>query len=115
MLAVSVLFAALMSAVQLALSIYARSPREAQQYITPLYFLTILPALLVQFFNDWSNRAWSYAVPVLNAFFTFHQLLLGTLNWSHLLIAALTSACYASLALWLATALMNREGVIFRV
>jgi len=115
MLALSALFCALVSAIQLAVSTYARSPREAQQYITPLYFLTVLPALAVQYVGDWSHAAWAYLVPVLNAFFTFRELLLGTLDWGHLLLAALACAFYAALALWLAVALMSRESVVFRI
>jgi len=115
MLAISALFCALVSAIQLAVSTYARSPREAQQYITPLYFFTVLPALAVEFVGDWSHTAWAYLVPVLNAFFTFRELLLGTLDWGHLLLAAVACACYAALALRMAIALMSRESVVFRI
>jgi sodium transport system permease protein len=114
MLGVALLFSALVSAVQLAVSIYARSPREAQQYITPLYFLTVLPALAVQFVSEWQRAPWAYLVPVLNAFFAFRELLLGTVNWGHLVLATLSSAFYAALALEAAIALMSRESVIFR-
>jgi len=114
MLGVALLFSALVSAVQLAVSIYARSPREAQQYVTPLYFLTVLPALAVQFVSEWQRSGWAYLTPVLNAFFAFRELLLGTVNWGHLLLAAVSSAFYAALALEIAIALMSRESVIFR-
>ncbi len=114
MLGVAFLFAALVSAVQLAVSIYARSPREAQQYITPLYFVTVLPALAVQFVSEWQRSAWAYLTPVLNAFFAFRELLLGTVNWGHLVLAAVSCAFYAALALEIAITLMSRESVIFR-
>ncbi|MHB8732113.1 MAG: ABC transporter permease subunit [bacterium] len=114
MLAVAVLFAALMSGVQLALSIYAKSPREAQQFITPLYFVTVLPALAVQYITEWQGATWAYLLPVLNTFFGFRELLLGTTNWGHLLLAAVSSAFYAALAVELAIILMSRESVIFR-
>jgi len=115
MLGVALLFSALVSAVQLAISIYARSPREAQQYITPLYFVTVLPGLAVQFVSDWARTVWAYLTPVLNAFFAFQELLLGTVNWGHLFLAAISCAFYAALALEIAIALMSRESVIFRV
>jgi sodium transport system permease protein len=114
MLGVALLFSALVSAVQLAISIFARSPREAQQYITPLYFLTVLPALAVQFISEWQHSGWAYLAPVLNAFFAFRELLLGTVNWGHLVLAAVSSAFYAALALEAAVALMSRESVLFR-
>lgn len=114
MLGVALLYSALVSAIQLAVSIYARTPREAQQYITPLYFVTVLPALAVQFVSEWQRVPWAYLVPILNAFFSFRELLLGTVNWGHLLLGTLSSAFYAALALQAAVALMSRESVIFR-
>lgn len=114
MLGVALLFSALVSAVQLAVSVYARSPREAQQYVTPLYFVTVLPALAVQFISEWQRSGWAYLAPVLNAFFVFRELLLGTLNWGHLLLAAVSCAFYAALALEVAVALFRHESVIFR-
>jgi sodium transport system permease protein len=114
MLGIALLFSALVSAIQLALSVYARSPREAQQYITPLYFVTVLPALAIQFVSEWQRSAWTYLTPVLNAFFVFRELLLGTLNWGHLLLAAVSCALYTALALEVAVAFFGRESVIFR-
>jgi len=114
MFAVAMLFAALMSGVQLALSIYAKSPREAQQFITPLYFITVLPALAVQYITEWQTSSWAYLAPVLNTFFAFRELLLGTVNWGHLLLASVSSAFYAALAVEGAIYLMSRESVIFR-
>lgn len=114
MLGVGLLFSALVSAVQLSISIFARTPKEAQQYLTPLYFITVLPALAVQFVSEWQRTAWAYLTPVLNAFFAFRELLLGTVNWGHLLLAAVSCAFYAAIVLEIAIALMSRESVIFR-
>ncbi len=111
---VALLFSALVSAVQLALSIYARSPREAQQFITPLYFVTVFPVLAVQYVMEWQRSGWAYLAPVLNAFFAIRELLLGTVNWGHLLLATVSSAFYAALALEIAIILMSRESVVFR-
>jgi sodium transport system permease protein len=114
MLGVAVLFAALMSGVQLSLSIYAKSPREANQFITPLYFVTVIPALAVPYITEWQQSTGTYVMPVLNSFFTFRELLLGTTNWGHLVLAAVSSAFYAALAVESAIMLMSRESVIFR-
>ncbi|HEV2359310.1 MAG TPA: ABC transporter permease [bacterium] len=114
LLGIAILFAALMSGVQLMMSIYAKSPREAQQFITPLYFITVLPALAVQYITEWQMNAWAYLAPVLNTFFAFRELLLGTVNWGHLALAGVSSAFYAALAVEGAIVLMSRESVIFR-
>jgi sodium transport system permease protein len=114
LLAVALLFSALVSAIQLAVSIYARSPREAQQYVTPLYFAIVIPALAVQFISEWQGTPGVYLVPVLNTFFVFRELLLGTVNWVHLALVAVSSVFYAALVLDLAVVLFGRETVIFR-
>lgn len=111
---VALLFSALVSAIQLAVSIYARSPREAQQYVTPLYFAIVLPALAVQFISEWQGTLWVYLVPVLNTFFAFRELLLGTVNWAHLALTAVSCVFYATAVLDLAVAFFSRESVIFR-
>jgi sodium transport system permease protein len=114
LLAIALLFSALVSAIQLAVSIYARSPREAQQYVTPLYFAIVMPALAVQFISEWQSTSWVYLMPVLNTFFSFRELLLGTINWAHLALTSVSCVFYASLVLELAVAFFSRESVIFR-
>ena len=114
LLGVALLFSALVSAIQLAVSIYARSPREAQQYVTPLYFAIVIPALAVQFISEWQRTPAVYLVPVLNTFFAFRELLLGTVNWVHLALVAASCVFYAALVLDLAVVFFGRETVIFR-
>jgi len=114
LLGVALLFSALVSAIQLAVSVYARSPREAQQYVTPLYFAIVLPGLAVQYISEWQGTSWVYLVPVLNSFFSFRELLLGTINWWHLALTAISCIFYATLILEVAIWLFGRESVIFR-
>ncbi len=114
LLGVALLFSALVSAIQLAVSIYARSPREAQQYVTPLYFAIVMPALAVQYISEWQSTAWVYLTPVLNTFFSFRELLLGTVNWSHVALTAVSCVFYAMVVLEVAVVLFGRESVIFR-
>ena len=55
-----------------------------------------------------------YLLPVLNTFFAFRELLLGTVNWGHLLLTSVSCALYAAVVLKIAIALFSREAVIFR-
>jgi sodium transport system permease protein len=114
LLGIALLFSALVSAVQLAVSIYARTPREAQQYVTPLYFAIVMPALAVQFISEWQGTSWVYLMPVLNTFFSFRELLLGTVNWGHLALTSVSCIFYAALVLEVAVWFFGREAVIFR-
>jgi sodium transport system permease protein len=112
--AIALLFSGLVSAIQLAVSVYARTPREAQQYVTPLYFAIVMPALALQFISEWQGTSWMYLVPVLNTFFSFRELLLGTVNWGHLALTAVSCTFYATLVLEMAISFFGREAVIFR-
>ena len=53
-------------------------------------------------------------MPVLNTFFAFRELLLGTVNWVHLALVAASCVFYAALVLDLAVVFFGRETVIFR-
>ena len=114
LLGVALLFSALVSSIQLAVSVYARSPREAQQYVTPLYFAIVMPALAVQYISEWQTTSWVYLTPVLNTFFSFRELLLGTVNWGHVALTAVSCIFYAMVVLELTVILFGRESVIFR-
>lgn len=114
MILVAFALVAFLSALQLALSIYARGLREAQQYFTPVYLLLSLPALASPFLEGWGRVAWTYLVPGLNAVFVFRHLLLGTAAWGHLLLAVASTAVYTALALAAAVYLLQQEPVVLR-
>ena len=46
--------------------------------------------------------------------FAFRELLLGTVNWGHLLLTSVSCVLYAAVVLKIAIALFSREAVIFR-
>ncbi len=77
LLLVGVALGGLLSAVQLVLSLGARSLREAQQAFTGLYLLVALPVMLVPLLDDGGERAWMPLVPVLNAGLAFRDVLAG--------------------------------------
>jgi sodium transport system permease protein len=106
---VALALVAFLSALQLTLSILARSVREAQQFFTPLYLILTLPALAAQFLEGWQREAWAYLLPGLNAVFSLRQLLLGRPEWFHLVLTVGTNLLYAGLCLWLAVRLLARE------
>lgn len=114
MILVAFFLVAFLSALQLALSIYARGLREAQQYFTPVYLLLSLPALASPFLEGWGRVAWTYLLPGLNAVFIFRHLLLGTVAWGHLLLTLASTAAYAALALAAAVYLLQQEPVVLR-
>ncbi len=114
LLLVAVMLVGFLSSVQLALSFFARSLREAQQYFTPLYLLLVFPAMVAPFLEGWEDSAWTYAVPALNAAFAFRGLLLGTLGRSSLVLTVCTLAACTGVSLAVAVRLLNREAVVYR-
>ncbi|HEU4797838.1 MAG TPA: ABC transporter permease [bacterium] len=114
MILVAFLLVAFLSALQLTLSIYARSLREAQQYFTPVYLLLSMPAMAAPFLEGWGQIMWTYLVPGLNAVFIFRQLLLGTASWDHLMLTLVSTAVYTILSLTVAVYLLHQEPVVLR-
>jgi sodium transport system permease protein len=111
---VATLLVAFLSAVQLALSFYARGVREAQQYFTPVYLFFSLPAMAAPFLEGWEKAWTTYLIPGLNATFVFRELLLGHLSWSALALTAASTTVYAVIALASAVWLLGREPLVLR-
>lgn len=114
MIVVAMALVAFLSALQLALSFYARGLREAQQYFTPVYLLLSLPAMAAPFLEGWGDVASTYLLPGLNAVFIFRQLLLGTAQWGHLGLTVGSTLVYTALSLAAAVYLLHQEPVVLR-
>ncbi len=102
------------SGIQIALSTYAKSFKEAQTYMSFLIFIAIIPGYATMFMQPADISLYMYAVPVLNTIAAFKMVLGGMIDYSGLLLALVTSAVYVVLTLWLAAHLFNKEKVLFR-
>src|SRR5256714_5226438 len=67
MVMVALLIAVSFSSVTLALGTLARTFRQGQAYVTPLYFITIFPASIILFVPDFNPSLSYYLIPILNA------------------------------------------------
>jgi len=102
-----------LAAAELALSLFARSFKEAQTYLTPLLFAVILPA--VASMTPGIELNWKLAwVPVLNTSLASKEIMSGNWPWEFIVPIFLTNSLYAILALWAAVRLFHRESVIMR-
>jgi sodium transport system permease protein len=102
LIVVSSLLVAFLSALQLALSLLARSMREAQQFFTPLYLGVTLPAMAAPFLEGWEHSAGTYLIPALGPIFALRGLLLGSLAPTHLALALGSTAVFGVVGLALA-------------
>ncbi len=106
--------ALLLSALLIAVSIFARSYKEAQTYITPITLLILLPAVALQF-SDFIGRGPAlYAVPVINAMVVILDIVKGVLDTPMALLAVAVNLIFTGLLVLLAVRSFGREQVIFR-
>jgi sodium transport system permease protein len=101
------------SAALLALSLFAKSFKEAQSYISPLMIVVILPAVAALLPGVDLNPALA-VVPVLNTSLVSKEIITGTYHWDLIALIFLSSSVYAALALAIAVKLFQREDVLFR-
>ena len=107
--------AAFFSALCLALSVLARSMKEGQYYMTPLYlicmpliFLTLMPGIEINLFYS--------LVPITGVALLLRVLIQGdyAVAWRYFLPVLLTTVCYGLVALRWAIDQFQREDVLFR-
>jgi sodium transport system permease protein len=105
--------AVLFSAVLLAISLFAKSYKEAQSYLSPLTILILLPAVISVLPGVELNAALSL-IPVLNTSLVSKEIVAGTYHWNYIVLIFASSCAYAALALAAAIWLFHREDVLFR-
>jgi sodium transport system permease protein len=108
-LPLSVLFSASM----LAVSLFAKSYREAQTYISPMTFVVILPAIVALLPGVELNTR-TALVPILSTTLVGKELMAGNHPWGFIALIFASSCVYASIAIGAAVTLFNRESVLFR-
>jgi sodium transport system permease protein len=104
--------AVLFSAGVMTVSLFAKSYKEAQSYITPLMFLVIIPAVCAMLPIDLNAKL--ALVPILNASLLCKELVVNTYHWNYIAIIFLSTCIYAAVALFLAVKMFQREDVLFR-
>jgi sodium transport system permease protein len=101
------------SAALLALSLFAKSFKEAQSYISPLMIVVVLPAVAALLPGVELSPALAL-VPVLNTSLISKEIVTGTYHWDLIALIFLSSSVYAGVALAIAVKLFQREDVLFR-
>lgn len=108
-LPVAVFFSALL----LTISLFAKSFKEAQSYLSPLILVILLPAVFGMLPGvELTPRL--ALIPILNISLVSKELVSGIWSWSYLALIFGSTCGYAAIALSLAVKMFNREDVIFR-
>lgn len=102
------------AALQLAVSTYARSFKEAQTYLSFFIFIAMVPAYATMMMQPSDLQIYMFFIPLLNAIASLKMILGNVINYTSLGIALGTSIIYVIISLIFATSLFNKEKVLFR-
>jgi len=104
--------AVLFSALMMAVSTYARTFREAQNYVTPIYLLCLVPAMMsVQ--RGFELNDFLCLMPVINMSLLFREVMEGIYRLRHILLVFASTSLYAAAALRGAVKLFRDENALF--
>lgn len=111
---VSVLTTMAFAALSLAISIYARSFKEAQTYMTPLTIIVMIPAYAAYMVDPKNIGGLYFHIPVTNVTCLIKELLVGVYNYNHIFITFGWIVLYILVSILFARFMFSRESVIFR-
>jgi sodium transport system permease protein len=105
--------AVLFSAIVFTVSLFAKSQKEAQSYLTPFIFAVIVPSIVALLPGIELNLGLAL-IPVVNISLVCKEMLSGVWHWSYIAVIFGSTAVYAAVALAIADRMFRREDVIFR-
>jgi len=105
--------AILFAAVLLTISLFAKSYKEAQSYVSPLIIVVLMPAM-IGMMPGIELSAKTALVPILNLSLACKEMLSGVWHWHYLALIFGSTALYGAIAVALCVRMFNREDVIFR-
>ncbi|HEY0864181.1 MAG TPA: ABC transporter permease [Lacunisphaera sp.] len=106
---VAMFFAALL----LTISLFAKSYKEAQSYVSPLIIVVIMPAMMGML-PGIELTAKTALIPILNLSLVCKEMLSGVWHWNYIGLIFGSTCVYAAVALALCVRMFNREDVMFR-
>jgi sodium transport system permease protein len=103
--------ALLLSAVMMSVAVFARSFREAQNYLTPVMMLVLFPAMLAGTPGAEFSASVQF-IPIVNTVLLFKDAMTGEAAWEGVFAVFVSTAAYALLALVFAARVFQREDVV---
>ncbi|MGN0154949.1 MAG: ABC transporter permease subunit/CPBP intramembrane protease [Lachnospiraceae bacterium] len=105
-------FALFMSAVVMCVCAFAKSFKEANNYVTPLTLVVILTGY-IGFIPNIELTAKTALIPVANICLLMKDLLVFKYDFALILIVLLSNVIYAFIAVWLLGKIYNSESILF--
>ncbi len=97
-----------------AIGCFAKSIKEGQTYSSYFYMVIMLSAV-VTIFPGFETSLAGYAVPLLGVLFLEKEILMGTFDLLHVLLALLSTLTIAVVAIFVSVKLFSNEKVMFRI
>lgn len=114
MLVIGIIMAAMFSGFLLSVAIFAKSYKEAQNYISPFYLLAVLPVAIANSLPGFKPTIYFFAIPGVNAVFVIKESLLGVYDYLHIIITIISLLIFAVIAVVIASKIYSKEGILFR-
>lgn len=105
--------AAIFAGIVLALSIYAKSYKEAQNYMAPLTMVVFIPVMVAMLPGVELDSFWAL-IPIANVALAIKEVLKGTIETITVLYIFCSSSIFAMLSLWFCITYFKKESVLFR-
>lgn len=101
-------------AIQMCVSMYARSTKEANTYlsglITPIMLLSFVP----MFFDAKNIQFTFFNVPIINSVCVMKEFMVGIYDIKHIIVVLLWQIVYVAISVFLVKIMFSREEVVFR-
>ncbi|HVP12233.1 MAG TPA: CPBP family glutamic-type intramembrane protease [Phycisphaerae bacterium] len=106
-------FAVLFSGIMLAVCSFARSFKEAQNYMMPVMVVAIIPAMVVSYMPTINLQGLMLVAPVANVVILMREFFLGRYDLAAMSIVLLSTCLYAAAAVAVAAKVYGHEAVLF--
>jgi len=105
--------ACVFSSVVLAISIYAKTFKEAQNYMGPLSILTFFP-LAISMMPNMELSIKTSLIPIVNISLAIRELLKGTVEYNYVYLIIGSTSVFAIMSILFCIKWFNKEDVLFR-
>lgn len=114
MLGIGIFLAIMFSGLLLSVAIFAKSYKEAQNYISPFYLVAVLPVAILGQLPGFKPVAAFFLIPGVNAVFVIKEILLGVYDTNHILVTFASLIVFATISIFVASKIYSKEGILFR-
>jgi len=114
MLGMGIILSIMFAGLLLAVAIFAKSYKEAQNYVMPFYIITILPVAILGNFPGFKPSLGYFFIPAVNAVLLFKENLLGVFEAGHILATLGSLIFFALVSIYIASKIYSKESILFR-